>query len=66
LFGDMMIEKLHARIYQQDGKHLIADNKSVHGTFVNDQRILEPTLLRDGDLIRVGNAYLRFHERRKK
>jgi hypothetical protein len=66
LFGDMMIEKLHARIYQQDGKHLIADNKSVHGTFVNDQRIFEPTLLRDGDLIRVGNAYLRFHERRKK
>ena len=25
LFGDMMIEKLHARIYQQDGRRLIAD-----------------------------------------
>jgi Inner membrane component of T3SS, cytoplasmic domain len=66
LFGDAMIEKLHARIYQQDGRYLIADNASTHGTFVNDQRIAEPTLLRDGDLIRVGNAYVRFSERKKK
>ena len=65
LFGDAMIEKLHARIYQQDGRYLIADNASTHGTFVNDQRIGEPTLLRTGDLIRVGNAYLRFSERKK-
>jgi hypothetical protein len=65
LFGDAMIEKLHARIYQQDGRYLIADNDSAHGTFVNDQRIFEPTLLRAGDLIRVGNAYVRFSERRK-
>ena len=65
LFGDMMIEKLHARIFQQDGRYLIADNASAHGTFVNDQRVLEPTLLRSGDLIRVGNAYVRFRERRR-
>ena len=65
LFGDSMIEKLHARIYQQDGQYLIADNASTHGTFVNDQRIAEPTLLRTGDLIRVGNAYVRFSERKK-
>lgn len=66
LFGDAMIEKLHARIFQQDGRYLIADNGSTHGTFVNDQRIGEPTLLRSGDLIRVGNAYVRFSERRKR
>ena len=65
LFGDMMIEKLHARIFQQDGRYLIADNDSTHGTFVNDQRVLEPTLLRSGDLIRVGNAYVRFRERKR-
>jgi hypothetical protein len=65
LFGDAMIEKLHARIYQQDGHFLIADNASAHGTFVNDQRVEEPTLLRSGDLIRVGNAYVRFSERKK-
>jgi hypothetical protein len=65
LFGDSTIEKLHARIYQQDGRYLIADNRSTHGTFVNDQRIAEPTLLRTGDLIRVGSAYVRFSERKK-
>jgi hypothetical protein len=66
LFGDMAIDKLHARIYQQDDRHLIADAGSATGTFVNDQRIHEPTLLRSGDLIRVGSAYLRFGERRKR
>jgi pSer/pThr/pTyr-binding forkhead associated (FHA) protein len=64
LFGDMQIEKLHARIYQQDGRYLIADNHSTHGTFVNDQRVTDPTLLRSGDLIRVGSAYLRFRARK--
>jgi hypothetical protein len=64
LFGDAAIAKLHARIYQQDGCHMIADAGSATGTFVNDHRILEPTLLRSGDLIRVGSAYLRFSERR--
>jgi hypothetical protein len=66
LFGDNMIEKLHARIYQEDDRYVIADNESTHGTFVNDQRIQEPTPLRSGDLIRVGNAYVRFSERHKR
>ena len=47
-------------------RSLIADNASEHGTFVNDQRVLEPTLLRSGDLIRVGNAYVRFRERTRR
>jgi hypothetical protein len=66
LFGDALIEKLHARIYQQEGRYLIADAGSATGTFVNDQRIDGPTLLRSGDLIRVGNANLRFSERRQR
>ncbi|HZY86911.1 MAG TPA: FHA domain-containing protein [Gemmataceae bacterium] len=66
LFGDPAIAKLHARIYQEGGQHLIADAGSATGTFVNDHRIDGPTLLRSGDLIRVGSAYLRFRERRKR
>jgi len=65
LFGDPAIEKLHARIYRQDDRYLIADAGSATGTFVNDLRVQEPTLLRSGDLIRVGSAYLRFSERMK-
>ena len=66
LFGDPTIEKLHARIYQQDGHYIIADAGSAGGTFVNDLRVVEPTPLHTGDLIRVGSAYLRFRERRKR
>jgi len=66
LFGDPAIEKLHARIYQQEGGYVIADAGSATGTFVNDLRIGEPTLLRSGDLIRVGSAYLRFSERARR
>jgi Inner membrane component of T3SS, cytoplasmic domain len=66
LFGDPQIEKLHARIYQQDDRYVIADAGSAHGTFVNDLRVQEPTPLCSGDLIRVGSAYLRFSERKKR
>ena len=66
LFGDPQIEKLHARIWQQEGRYLIGDAGSATGTFVNDLRVETPTLLRTGDLIRVGSAYLRFSERRKR
>ena len=66
LFGDSQIEKLHARIYKQEGHFLIADNASAHGTFVNDHRVRDPMMLRSGDLIRVGSAYLRFRESRKR
>jgi hypothetical protein len=66
LFGDPQVEKLHARIYKEDGHFLIADNASTHGTFVNDHRVKQPMMLRSGDLIRVGSAYLRFREHRKR
>jgi hypothetical protein len=66
LFGDPAIEKLHARIYQQNGRHLIVDAGSGAGTYVNDVRITSPTPLRAGDLIRAGAARLRFSERSKR
>ncbi len=46
LFRDPAIEKLHARIYQQDGRHLIADAGTGPGTYVNGVRIAGPTPLR--------------------
>jgi hypothetical protein len=66
LFGDPAIEKLHARILEQDGQRLIADAGSATGTYVNEVRITGPTPLRAGDLIRVGAARLRFGERSRR
>jgi hypothetical protein len=66
LFGDPAIDRLHARIVRQGDHYLIADAGSAGGTFVNDVRVLGPTPLRSGDLIRVGKALLRFRERPKR
>jgi hypothetical protein len=65
LFGDPTIERLHARILRRGDGYLIADAGTPGGTYVNDVRVAEPMPLRSGDLIRVGNARLRFRERRK-
>ena len=65
LFGDPAVERLHARIVQQAGRFLIADADTSGGTYLNDQRIFQPTLLHSGDAIRLGNCVLRFGERRK-
>jgi hypothetical protein len=65
LFGDPAIERLHARIVRSGDHYFIADAGTPGGTYVNDVRVEGPTPLRSGDLIRVGNALIRFAERRK-
>ncbi len=66
LFGDNGIEKIHARIRQERDGYLITDVGSPGGTFVNGNRIAQPTLLRTGDLIQLGSTVLRFGERAKR
>ncbi len=66
LFGDPAVDRLHARIVRQGDRYLIADAGSAGGTYVNEVRVEGPTPLRSGDLIRVGNALIRFGERPKR
>ena len=66
LFGDPLVDKLHARILRQGDRYVVVDAGSMAGTFVNDQRVVGPTPLRDGDAIRVGKCVLRFGERAKR
>lgn len=66
LFGDPQVEKLHARIARQGDDYVVADAGTPAGTYVNDERIGGPRLLRSGDAIRVGRCVLRFGERAKK
>jgi hypothetical protein len=65
LFGDNAVERTHARILLQNHRYYVADGGSAAGTFVNDERVAQPTPLRSGDAIRIGNNVLRFGERRK-
>jgi hypothetical protein len=66
LFGDAAVERIHARIRQEDGRYVLTDAGSAAGTYVNDRRVTGPTPLRSGDAIRAGHCVLRFRERQKR
>jgi hypothetical protein len=66
LFGDNTIERLHARILLQNQCYLLADAGTPGGTFLNEERITDPTPLKSGDKIRVGNSVIEFGERQKR
>jgi pSer/pThr/pTyr-binding forkhead associated (FHA) protein len=53
------VSRLHALIVTAPGGAIIEDVKSTNGTFVNGRRILRQ-LLRDGDLITIGEAQFQF------
>jgi hypothetical protein len=63
LFGDPQIEKLHARIRQEDNHYVLIDEGA--GTYVNNDLIHGSRILRSGDAIRMGKCVLRFSEHRK-
>lgn len=44
----------HARFVHRDGRTVAVDLRSRSGTFVNGRRIDQPTILRDGDGITIG------------
>ncbi len=49
-----LVSREHARLTETDDGLVIEDLKSVNGTFVNERRLREPTLLAHGDLIAIG------------
>ena len=52
-----IVSRRHVRLVVHRGSAYLEDLGSKNGTFVGDQRIVEPRLLRDGDVIRVGDYY---------
>jgi hypothetical protein len=50
------VSKRHCRLFVQDGAWHIEDLKSLNGTLVNDDMVLGPRALRDGDRIKLGAA----------
>jgi adenylate cyclase len=56
------VSRRHAIIHAQDGGEFwLADLGSSNGTFVNERRLVRPTLLRSGDVIGIGQERLTFH-----
>lgn len=48
----------HARVFPQDGQWLVEDLGSTNGTFLGRDRVTEPTIVRPGAQIRVGQSTL--------
>lgn len=53
------VSRVHAEIRQTSQGLVITDLDSRNGTFVNNQRLTQPTPLMPGDQIRIGSALLR-------
>ena len=58
--ADMQISQRHCLVKSEGEEFSIVDLGSRNGTFVNDTRISEPTVLTDGDEVRVGGTRLMF------
>lgn len=58
--SDNSASRRHAELRPQNGSWLIVDLNSSNGTFLNGQRVVGPTCIKDGDQIRVGSSLLVF------
>lgn len=57
------VSRSHAMIRQlDDGQYYVMDTGSRNGVLVNDERVVVPRLLKDGDAVRVGEHLLVFHQ----
>lgn len=58
---DETISAQHARLYLIDQNWWVQDLNSTNGTFLNDERIDQPCILTDNDVVQVGNVKLIIH-----
>lgn len=54
-----LVGRVHAVISRSNGQFYLSDLKSKNGTFINNAKVIRPTLIRNGDVIRLGNVKLR-------
>jgi len=54
-----LVSRQHCEIYEDNSRLVVRDMGSLNGTFVNNQKIEEPTFLPSGDLLTVGTVTFR-------
>ena len=59
--SDPQVSRKHARVFLFEGAYWVEDNKSQNGTFVNEIRVDKKRVLRNGDVIRIGNTQVEAH-----
>jgi DNA-binding response OmpR family regulator len=56
------VSREHSRLRREGRRVLLEDLGSTNGTFLNDERIMEPMELRDGDMVTVGDVKFTFRD----
>ncbi|MFN2284469.1 MAG: FHA domain-containing protein [Anaerolineae bacterium] len=56
------VSREHACLRRDGWRVILEDLGSTNGTFLNDERVLEPIALHDGDCIKIGDVALAFHD----
>lgn len=56
------VSREHAQVQKEGRRRLLIDVGSTNGTFLNDERVLRPVELRDGDCISIGDVALIYHD----
>jgi pSer/pThr/pTyr-binding forkhead associated (FHA) protein len=54
------VSRYHAVVAETANGFAVTDLRSTNGTLVNDERVVDSHLLRDGDRIRVGGTEIVF------
>jgi ABC transport system ATP-binding/permease protein len=55
-----LVSRRHAELLWQDGRHVLADGGSPHGTFVNGERVSGTRPLAPGDVVQIGTFRLTY------
>ena len=63
VLGDPTVSLHHAEVFADGGGFVIRDLRSNAGLFVNDGRVVDPVVLGDGNVVRVGGTVLVFTTR---
>jgi ubiquitin-protein ligase len=60
LFKDKLVSPVHAEVRLEKGRHIVVDQGSANGTYVNGMRVPMQTL-REGDMLALGNTAMVYH-----
>lgn len=57
---DRSASRFHAEVFPVGGMYFVRDLDSKNGTYVNDDRLVDEELIREGDVIKIGTTELIF------
>ncbi len=63
LYGDPNVAAQHAAIKLEGGRHILLKGPTPPAVVVNGQAVQDQQLLRDGDMIQIGQIRIAFHEK---